>query len=167
MSRRSTGWVLTAAVIAALPAPALSSNDPINNLGQDARPAIAAVGSLQPSREGIRPLAGDDGDFTNCLEMTPPQQPRGGLSGTAAGKGPPVDIYVREHSTADIAGEIARAKRGAADQAMPEPLLIDRNLPPNGTARPDQIKAACGIPRGLTLFAPAAAGRGRDARVAG
>jgi hypothetical protein len=163
MSRRLTGWVLTAAVIAALPAPALSSNDPITNPGQNARPAIAAVGSLQPSREGIRPLAGGDGDFTNCLEVTPVQQPRGGLSGMAAGKGPPVDIYVCEHSTADIAGEIARAKRGAADQAMPGSLSIDRKLPPNGTARPDQIRAACGIPGGLTLFAPAAGGRGGGA----
>jgi hypothetical protein len=84
----------------------------------------------------------------------------------AAGKGPPVEIYVREHSAEDIAAEIARAKRGAADQAMPGPLLIDRNLP-NGAARPDQIKAACGIPRGLTLFAPAAGRRDRDARLTG
>ena len=163
MSRRLTGWVLTAAVIAALPAPALSSNDPISNPGQDFRPTVAPVGSLRPSPEGSQPLAGSDGDFTNCLEVAPAQQPQGGLPGMAVAKGPPVDIYMRDRSTADIAGEIARAKRGAADQMAPGPLLIDRNLPPNGTARPDQIKAACGIPRGLTLFAPAAAGRGRDA----
>jgi len=148
MSRRLTGWVLTAAVIAALPAPALSSNDSRNIPGPDFTPTAV------PS------LVGEDGDFTNCFETTPVLQPQVGLAGTAAGKGPPVDIYVREHPTASIAGDIARAKRGAADPAMPESLLIDRNLPPNGTARPDQIRAACGIPGGLTQLAPAADGRG-------
>jgi hypothetical protein len=72
------------------------------------------------------------------------------------GKGPPVDVYIPGHPAEGIAGEIARAKGGAGDQATPGPLLIDRNLPPNGTARPAQIKAACGIPRGLTLLVPAA-----------
>jgi hypothetical protein len=144
--------MLTAAVIAALPASALSSNDPSNIPGRDFKPTAGSVGS--PS------LIGDDGDFTNCFEVTPVLQPQGGLPGMAAGKGPPVDIYVREHPTEGIVGEIARAKRGAADQAMPGSLLIDRNLTPNGTARPDQIKAACGIPGGLTLLPPAAGGRG-------
>ena len=151
MSRRLTGWVLTAAVIAALPAPALSSNDSSNIPGRDFKPTAGPVDS--PS------LVGEDGDFTNCFEVTPVLQPQAGLP-RAAGKGPPVDIYVSEHPTEGIAGEIARAKRGAADQAMPGSLLIDRNLPPNGTARPDQIRAACGIPGGLTLLAPAAGGRG-------
>jgi hypothetical protein len=159
MSRRLTGWVLTAAVIAALPAPALSSNDPSNNLGQDFRPAAAHVGSVQPSREGSQPLAGSDGDDTNCLEVTSAQQPRGGMG---AAKGAPVDIYLPEHPAEGIAAEIARAKRDATGQAMPEPLLIDRNLP-SGAGRPDQIKAACGIPRGLTLRVPAADGRGGGA----
>ena len=149
MSRRLTGWVLTAAVIAALPAPALSSNDPNNDLGPDFRRAVA----------------GDDGDYTRCLEVTPEastglrnagaQPPQDGPPTIAAGKAPPVDIYLPEHPAEGIAAEIARAKRGAADQAMrPGPLLIDRNLPPNGTVQPDHIKAACGIPRGLTLLAP-------------
>jgi hypothetical protein len=148
MSRRLTGWVLTAAVIAALPAPALSSNDSSTIPGRDFKPTVV------PS------VVGEDGDFTNCFEVTPVLQPQGRLPGMAAGKGPPVDIYVREHPTEGIAGEIARAKRGAADQAMPGSLLIDRTLTPNGTARPDQIKAACGIPGGLTLLPPAAGGRG-------
>jgi len=164
MSRRLTGWVLTAAAIAALPAPALSSNDPNNNLGQDFRPTVAHVGSIQPLRDGIRSLAGDDGDYTNCLEVNPGQftvlrngavqQPQSGLPTIAAGKGPPVDIYIPDHPAEGIVGEIARAKRGAADQATSGPLLIDRNLPPNGTVRPEHVKAACGIPRGLTLLVP-------------
>ena len=147
MSRRLTGWVLTAAVIAALPAPALSSNDSSNIPGRDFRPTAV------PS------LVDEDGDFTNCFEVTPGLQPQVGLP-RAGGKGPPVDIYVGEHPTEGIAGEIARAKRGAAGQAMPGSLLIDRTLTPNATVRPDQIKAACGIPGGLTLFTPAAGGRG-------
>ena len=143
MSRRLTGWVLTAAVIAALPAPALSSSDPSNIPGRD------SVGS--PS------LIGVDGDFTNCFEVMPVLQPQAGLP-RAAGKGRPVDVYVREHPTEGIASEIARAKRGAADLAVPGSLLIDRNLTPNVTARHDQIRAACGIPGGLTLLAPVAGG---------
>lgn len=137
MSRRLTGWVLTAAVIAALPAPALSSNDPTNNLGPDFRATVA----------------GDDGDYTGCLEVTPGaftgprngavQQSQSGLPAMAAGKGPPVDIYLPEHPAEGIVAEIASAKRSAADQALqPGPMLIDH------------IKAACGIPRGLTLLVP-------------
>jgi hypothetical protein len=149
MSRRLTGWVLTAAVIAALPAPALSSSDPSNTLGRDFKPTAGSVGS--PS------LIGDDGDFTNCFEVTPVLQPQAGLP-RAAGKGRPVDVYVREHPTESIASDIARAKRGAPDLAVPKSLLIDRNLTPNATARPDPIRAACGIPGGLTLLAPIAGG---------
>ena len=163
MSRRLTGWVLTAAVIAALPAPALSSNDPSNIPGQDFRPTVAPAGSLQPSRVRIQFLVEDDGDYTNCLEVSPVQRPQSGLPTMTTGKGPPVDVYIPGHPAESIAGEIARAKGGAADQVTPRPLLIDRNLPPSGTTPPDQIKAACGIPRGLTLFAPTAADRGRGA----
>ena len=142
MSRRLTGWVLTAAVIAALPAPALSSNDPSNIPGRDFKPTDF------PS------LVGQGGDFTNCFEVTPVLQPQGGLATMTTGKGPPVDVYIADHRVGSLAGEIARAKRSPADRAISGSLLLDRSPPSNGTARPDQIKAACGIPRGLTLLAP-------------
>ena len=137
MSRPWTGWVLTAAVMAALPAPALSSNDTSNESGQDLRPMLS--------------VAGDDGDYTNCLEVSPGRQPQDALQTM---KGPPVDVYVRGRPAGGIAADIARAKRGAADAATPEPLLIDRDLATTATARPAAIKAACGIPRGLTLLVP-------------
>ncbi len=166
MSRRLTGWVLTAAAIAAGPAPALCSSDLNNNLGQHFRPTVAHVGSVQPLREGIRSLAGDDRDYTNCLEVNPGQfmafrngtvlHLESGLPTKDASKGPPVDIYEPERPEEGILGEIARAKRGGADQAMPPgPLLIGRDLPPSGMVQPDHIKAACGIPGGLTLLVPA------------
>jgi hypothetical protein len=150
MSRRWTGWVLTAAAIAAGPAPALSSNDLHQDPDQAVRPTVTHAGAVPLLR-----VAGDDGDYTHCLEVTPVQQPHSGLQTMAAGKGPPVDVYVPEHRAEGIAAEIARAKGGTADQATSGSLLIDRELPPNGMARPDQIKAACGIPRELTLLVPA------------
>lgn len=163
MSRRLTGWVLTAA-IAALPAPALSSNDLDQDLDQDFQPTVTHVGSMPLLRDGIRSLAGDDRDYTDCLEVNPGQfmvlrngmilHLESGFPTKNAERSAPVDIYIPEHPEEGIVGEIARAKSGAAEQAMP-PLLIDRDLLPNGTVQLDHIKAACGIPRGLTLLAPA------------
>jgi len=166
MSRRLTGWVLTAAMIAAGPSSALSSNDLDQDLGREFQPTVTHVGAMPLLRDGTRSLAGNDRDYTDCLEVTPKEfallqngmvlHLESGLPTKGVEKSAPVDIYIPDRPEQGIVGEIARAKRGAADQAMPlGPLLIDRDLLPNGTVQADHIKAACGIPRGLTLLVPA------------
>lgn len=155
MSRRLTGWVLTAAMIAALPAPALSSNDPINNLGRDFRPTVTPLGSTQLLRDGMGSLAGDDNDHTDCLEVMTPRE----FTVLHGGK---LLVVQRPYpkSNANGADRFDRGMAGDADEQLLG--IIDpgkhfssgQAMLPEGKVRPDHVRAACGIPGGLTLLAP-------------
>jgi hypothetical protein len=151
MSRRLTGWVLTAAAIAAGPAPALSSNDPNQIPGQSFQTTVAQADALPSS---------------DCLEVTTPHE---------AVKGGDVVVLKRPYPTSEANGDVGvdsvlsgdtdeqlrsaidGSKRAGSGEAMQWLLLPTGKLMPQGAAQPTHVRAACGIPRGLTLRAPDAA----------
>jgi hypothetical protein len=167
MSRRLTGWVLTAAAIAAGPAPALSSNDLNKNLGQEFQPTVTPVGSMQLLRDGIRYLAGDDTDYTDCLEIMTPREYavlRGGrvlvlhqpYPTSSANGNLRFDSGMSSDADEQLLGAIDRSKQASSGHAtLPWPSIPTGKLLPEGKVQPEHVKAACGIPRGLTLLAPA------------
>jgi len=151
MSRRWTGWVLTAAAIAAGPAPALSSN-------QSPQPLLAILAQAAPA----------DG-YTPCLEVATPPEPlvlRNGEVLVLDRPYPPSEAKSDLRFEGGMAGDvddrlgaaIDHSKRAASGQAMlPWPSLPAGKRAPEGTVQPTEARAACGIPKGLTLLAPAAA----------
>jgi hypothetical protein len=153
MSRRLTGWVLTAAVIAAGPAPALSNNDP--NETQGFRPVVAQADAVPPA-----------GGYTDCLEVTNPRDVtgvRGGeipvLKGPYPSNKANGDVRFERGMAGDaderLLGAIDRSKRAGTGPAMlPWPSLPEGKLMPEGAVQPTQVRAACGIPKGLTLLLP-------------
>jgi hypothetical protein len=55
-----------------------------------------------------------------------------------------------------LLGAIDRSKHAGSGQAMlPWPSIPTGKLLPEGKVQPEHVKAACGIPRGLTLLGPA------------
>jgi len=166
MSRRLTGWVLTAAVIAAGPAPALSRNDLDQGLGQDFQPTAMHVGAMPLLRDGIRSLAGDDRDYTDCLEVMTPREfavLRGGkvlvqpYPTSNANSKIRIDSGMAGDADEQLLGAIDRSKHASSGQAMlPWPSVPSGELQPEGKVQAEHVKAACGIPRGLTLLAPSA-----------
>jgi hypothetical protein len=160
MLRRWTGWVLTAAAVAAGPAPALSSNDPSNPYGQDGPPSIMAV---QPPRAGIWPIAGGDGDYTNCLELTASSEAMAVHSGRVLVLEQPYpasranrDLRFNADTSSGADESLRRAiehGKGVGGQAM-LPSLSEGKLMPEGSAQPEHVRAACGIPGGMTLLLP-------------
>ena len=136
MSRRWTGWVLTAAAIAAGPAPALSSNDPSNPYLQQ-----------QPRAT----LAGGEEDYSNCLEVATPREAAVGRSGRILVLEQP---YPGSKANGDLRFEADTSS--GADESLRRAIESSKG-PGSGqtiTVRPAQVRAACGIPRGMTLLAP-------------
>ena len=156
MSRPWTGWVLTAAAIAAGPAPALSSNDLSETLGPGY--PVAQADAVPPA-----------GGYTDCLEVVTPREfmvlhngkvlvldrpyPSSKANATLR-----FDSGMAGEADDRLLGAIDRSKRAAAGQAMlPWPSLPAGKLMPEGAVQPTQVRAACGIPRGVTLLTPAVA----------
>ncbi len=164
MSRRLTGWVLIAAVIAALPA--LSSNDPDQDLGRDFQPTVTHLGPMQLLRDGLRSLAGDDRDYTDCLEVMAPREITVLRGGRILVLGRPyptsnangniqIDSGMSGDADEQLLGAIDRSKHPSSGQAiLPWPSVPSGEQLPEGRVQPEHVKAACGIPRGLTLLAP-------------
>jgi hypothetical protein len=137
MSRRWTGWVLTAAAVAAGPAPALSSNDPSNPYAEQHLRAT---------------LAGGDGDYTNCLEVTTPREAVAGHSGRILVLQQPYpgskangDLRFEADTPSDADESLRRAIERSKGPGF-DPVML---------RWPAQVRAACGIPGGLTLLVPA------------
>lgn len=147
MSRRWTGWVLTAAAIAAGPAPALSSNDPSNPYRHDLPQTVMPADSRQPS------AVAQDGIYTDCLEVNPPRAALAVRSDTITVLREP---YPGSKANGDLRfdtslpADIDPSLRSAIEQSKGAGAAI-----PEGSARPARVRAACGIPRGVTLLAPA------------
>jgi hypothetical protein len=151
MSRRWTGWVLTAAAIAAGPAPALSSNDPLQTPGQGFATTVAQADAAPPA-----------GGYSDCLELTPPRE---------AVKGGEVLVLKMPYPTSKANGDlrlngmsggadaqlraaIERSKGDGAGEDMEWLLLPDDKLVPQGVVQPTKVRSACGIPKGLTQLLP-------------
>jgi hypothetical protein len=167
MSRRWTGWVLTAAAIAAGPAPALSSNDPSNAYPQDVPRSIMQASPPQPPRDGIGPVAGADGDYTNCLELAASREAMAVHSGRTLVLHQPYpgskangDLRFNADTSSGADESLRRAIEHSKDIGTGEamlPSLPEGKLMPEGTAQQEPVRAACGIPGGLTLLLPAGA----------
>src|SRR5262249_31788872 len=148
MSRRMTGWVLTAAAIAAGPAPALSSNDPSNPYGQDGPPSIMPA-AAQPSRAGIGPIAGGDGDYTNCLELTASSEAMAVHSGRVLVLEQPYpasranrDLRFNADTSSGADESLRRAiehGKGAGAGQVLLPSLSEGKLMPEGTRQPEHV----------------------------
>lgn len=143
MSRRWTGWVLTAAAIAAGPAPALSSNES----PQTQRTIVAQAEALPPA-----------GGYADCLEVTTPHV-------VTAIQGGDVVVLKRPYPTSKANGDLrldkdmstdteAQLRSKGTSDAAPWLLLPEGKVAPQGAVRPTAVHAACGIPKGLTLLAP-------------
>jgi len=156
MSRRWTGWVLTAAAIAAGPAPALSSND----FPQTLQTIVAQADAVPPA-----------GGHTDCLEIVTPREFMALRNGKVLVLNQPYpsskananvrfDSGMAGEADERLLGAIDRSKRATAGQAMlPWPSLPAGKLMPGGAVQPAEVRAACGIPKGLTLLTPAAVPR--------
>jgi len=150
MSRRWTGWVLTAAAIAAGPAPALSSNES----PQTQRTIVAQADAL--------PAAGG---YTDCLEVVTPREfmvPHNGkvlvldrpYPSSTANANLRFDSGMAGDADEQLRSAIARSTGNGSGEAAPWLLLPEGKLVPPGAVQPTAVRAACGIPRGLTLLAP-------------
>ena len=150
MSRPWTGWVLTAAAIAAGPAPALSSKSP-----NHASTQVVAQGDAVP------PVSG----HTDCLEVTLPHvvvDVRRGEVFVLKGPYPTSKANGNLHLNKGIPAAtdeqlrawIERSKGDGADEDMQWLLLPDGKLVPKDDVQPTEVRAACGIPKGLTLLLP-------------
>ena len=150
MSRRWTGWVLTAAAIAAGPAPALSSNDP----SQASQPTVAQADVVPPA-----------GGYTDCLEVTPqrvvPTARGGGIvilkmpyPTNKANGDLSLDNGMSTGAAEQLGATIERSKGASAGEDMQWLLLPDSKLVLQGAVQPAEVRAACGIPKGLTLLVP-------------
>jgi len=147
MSRRWTGWVLTAAAIAAGPAPALSSNDPSNPYRRDLPQTAMPADSRQPS------AVAQDGTYTDCLEVAPPRA-------ALAVRGDTIPVLREPYPDSKANGDLRFDTGLPADIDPSLRSTIEQSkrpvaAMPEGSARPARVRAACGIPRGVTLLAPA------------
>jgi len=130
MSRPWTGWVLTAAAIAAGPAPALSSNESPRPL----QAILAQAAAVPPAGGG-----------TDCLELVTPPEFKVLHNGE-------VLVLKKPYPTSKADGDI---RSDAARVMLPRLSLPEGTLLPDGAMQPAQVRAACGIPKGLTLLSPA------------
>ena len=134
MCRRWTGWVLTAAAIAAGPAPALSSSETSNPYLQQQLRAT---------------LAGSEEDYSNCLELATPREATVRNSGKILVLHQP---YPGSKANGDLRFEADTSS--GADESLRRAIESSKGPGSGQVIQPAQVRAACGIPRRLTLLVP-------------